>query len=369
MTQYRSVIIGTGGISRSHIAAQQANSDRTSLVAAMDIDAERVDAFCEDHEIPNRYTDAAQMLATEKPDLVHICTPPGTHCDLTVQALEAGAWVYCEKPLTVSLAEMDRVEEAEKRTGNYCSSVFQWRFGSGGQHLKGLIDSGAMGRPTVGNCLTTWYRGEAYYAVPWRGKWETESGGCTMIHGIHAIDFFLWLYGEWAEVRSMIGTLVHDIDVEDVSMAMVRFENGAMGNITNSVLSPREETYMRFDFQKATVEVTHLYGYVNDNWKYSALNKGDEDFTSELESWATLPPDKIARHPSQLTAILDAMDQGIRPPVSGPDVRGTIEFLASMYKSAMTGEPVKRGSIRTDDPFYHAMNGPGDQSWQMGRIG
>ena len=364
MAQYRSAIIGTGNISRSHIDAQKKNSDRTTLVAAMDIDADRVDAFCQKHEIASRYTDVAQMLAAEKPDLVHICTPPGTHCALTIQALEAGAWVYCEKPLTVSLAEMDQVEEAEARTGNYCSSVFQWRFGSGGQHLKQLIDSGALGRPTVGNCLTTWYRGEAYYAVPWRGKWETESGGCTMIHGIHAVDFFLWLYGEWAEVRSMIGTLVHNIDVEDVSMAMVRFENGAMGNITNSVLSPREESYLRFDFAKATVEVTHLYGYTNDQWRYTALNKGAEDFSAEEAAWQNLPPEKEARHPSQLAQILDAMDQGIRPPASGPDVRGTIEFLASMYKSAMTGEPVQRGSILPDDPFYRAMNGPGDQSWQ-----
>lgn len=364
MSRIRSAIIGTGNISRSHVDAQRKNSSRTELVAAMDIDAERVDAFCEAHEIPRRYTDVAQMLAQEKPDLVHVCTPPGTHCELTILALEAGAWVYCEKPLTISLAEMDRIEEAEARTGNYCSSVFQWRFGSGGQHLKSLIESGTLGRPTVGNCLTTWYRGPAYYAVPWRGKWETESGGCTMIHGIHAIDFFLWLFGEWTEVRAMIGTLVHNIDVEDVSMAMVRFENGAMGNITNSVLSPREETYLRFDFQRATVEVTHLYGYTNDQWRYTALQKGDEDFSSHLDEWQSLPPEQEARHPSQLARVLDAMDQGVRPPVSGPDVRGTIEFLASLYKSAMTGQPVHRGAIQPGDPFYHAMNGPGDQSWQ-----
>lgn len=53
-----------------------------------------------------------------------------------------------------------------------------------------------------------------------------------------------------------------------------------------------------------------------------------------------------------------------QPPVSGLGVRGTIEFLASMYKSAMTEQSVLRGSITPDGPFYHAMNGPGDQSWQ-----
>ena len=62
--------------------------------------------------------------------------------------------------------------------------------------------------------------------------------------------------------------------------------------------------------------------------------------------------------------MLAAMERGERPPVSGPDVRGTLEFLAALYKSAMTGQPVLRGSITPDDPFYQRMNGPGDQSWR-----
>ena len=61
------------------------------------------------------------------------------------------------------------------------------------------------------------------------------------------------------------------------------------------------------------------------------------------------------------------MAKGERPPVSGPDVRGTIEFLSALYKSAMTGQAVERGSIQPDDPFYTAMCGPCDSSWQVAR--
>lgn len=359
----RAVIIGTGGIAGSHVTAQRQEAERTQLVAAVDIDAARVDAFCETHSIPARYTDVGVMLAQEKPDLVHICTPPGTHCDLSIQCLEAGAWVLCEKPLCVSLAEMDRLEAAEQRTGKYCSSVFQYRFGSAGQHLQQLITTGALGRPMVAASLTTWWRSDAYYAVPWRGKWATESGGVTMIHGIHAIDFLLWLFGEWQEVRAMIGTLNHTIEVEDVSMASIRFANGAMASVTNSVNSPREESYMRFDFQKATVELNHLYSYANANWRYSMLK--DAANAEELAQWQTIPTDVASTHAAQLTAVLDSLARNERPPVSGPGVRGTIEFLASLYKSAMTGQPVLRGSITPADPFYHRMNGPGNQDWQQ----
>lgn len=364
MTEFpiRVAIIGTGGIARAHKAALDQERQRVQVVAAMDVDADRVNTFCETHDIPKAYTDAQAMLEKERPQLVHIATPPGTHCDLSVLSLEAGAWVLCEKPLCASLAEMDRIEAAEARTGNYCSSVFQWRFGSGGQHLKRLIENGDLGRPLVGNCLTTWYRTPKYYAVPWRGKWATELGGTSMGHGIHAMDFFLWIFGEWQEVRSMIGTLDRDIEVEDVSMAIVRFANGAMGNITNSVLSPREESYLRLDFQKATVELTHLYRYSNADWRYSIPKEAE--YEAELARWQAIPEEIPSSHATQLTAMLDAMENNVRPPVSGPGVRGTIEFLASLYKSAMTGQPVRRGSIDEDDPFYHAMNGTGDQSWQ-----
>jgi predicted dehydrogenase len=350
-------IIGTGGIARSHVAATQHEQDRVHLAAAVDIDADRVKAFADTHNIPNAYTDVAEMLTAESPKLVMIATPPGTHCDLIVQSLEAGAWVLCEKPLCASLAEMDRIEEAERRTGNYCSSVFQWRFGSGGQHLKQLIESGALGRPLVGTCNTTWYRTHEYYAVPWRGKWATELGGCTMGHGIHAMDFFLWLYGQWEEVRAMMGTLDRNIEVEDVSMCMVRFANGAMGNITNSVLSPREESYLRMDFAGATVELTHLYSYRNEHWRFSGLP--GTDASADVAQWHSLPAEIPSSHAAQLTHYLDAMQRGQRPPVSGPDVRPTIEFLASLYKSAITGQPVRRGEIVAGDPFYRAMNGEG----------
>ena len=362
----RAVLIGTGNIARAHVVAARALPSRITLTAAMDIDAARVEAFCQEHEIAQAYTDVGAMLAEQQPDVALIATPPGTHADLCVQAMDAGAWVLCEKPLCASLAEMDRIEAAEVRTGKYTSSVFQWRFGSGGQHLKRLIEANTMGRPLVCNSLITWYRDEAYYAVPWRGKWETELGGTSMGHGIHAMDFVLWLLGEWTEVRGLVATLDRDIEVEDTSMAIVQFESGAVANMSNSTLCPRERSYVRFDFERATVELTHLYRYRNDAWQYSAAPGIDAETLAE---WAAIPEDVESGHAAQLAAFLDSFAAGERPPVSGPDVRRTIEFLASLYKAGMTGEPVARGSITPDDPFYQRMCGPCDGAWQHRPVG
>ena len=350
MSELRAAIVGTGGIANSHAQAVHALPDRTRLVAAVDVDEDRLRTFCARHEIPSGSTDLGRMLEAERPDLVHICTPPGTHADIVVRCLEAGASVWCEKPLCASLAELDRIEAAERATGRSCSSVFQWRFGSAGQHLKQLIEREAMGRSLVGLCDTTWFRDAAYYSVPWRGRWDTEIGGCTMGHGIHAIDFFLWLLGDWEEVTAMIGTIDRDIKVEDVSMATVRFANGGMGSIVNSVLSPRQETYLRFDFQKCTVEVRALYSYANDDWCYTPLTGAEVE--AEQAGWARIEGDARSSHLAQLTALLDSFDRGEQPPASAGDVRGTFEFLSALYRSAATGEAVRRGAIGPGDPFY-----------------
>ncbi|MBX3082750.1 MAG: Gfo/Idh/MocA family oxidoreductase [Anaerolineae bacterium] len=356
MNTYRIAIIGTGASINNHVEAIRAVGDRVQVVAAVDVDEARVKAFADKFTVPRYFTDAADMLAAVKPDLVHIVTPPATHMPLAIQCLEAGAWVYCEKPLCRSLAEFDQITQAEQRTGRYLSTVFQWRFGSAAQHLKRLIAANQLGRFLVGNCHTLWYRNAAYYQVPWRGKWSTESGGPTTTLGIHLMDLFLWLVDEWAEVTAITGTLDRQIEVEDVSMALVRFQDGSLGNIVNSALSPRQESHLRLDFQQATVEVNTLYRYTNVNWRCTPLDSEGEA-SGALASWRGLDQDVMGSHGVQLAQILDSMDRGERPPVSGLEGRRIIEFIASLYKSALTGRSVQRGSIGSDDPFYHAMNG------------
>jgi len=371
MKEIRAAIIGTGGIAHTHAKALQSEGAR--IVAAADVDQTRVNEFCAQYGVAGAHTDVAAMLAGAQPDLVHICTPPGLHAALCVQCLEGGAWVLCEKPLCGSLAELDQIQAAEDKTGNYCSPVLQWRFGSGSQHLKRLIEEQAMGKPLVGISQATWYRSPAYYEVPWRGKWATELGGVTMSQGIHVLDLLLWLMGDWREVHAMIGTLDRAIEVEDVSMAVVRFENGTMGSVINSVLSPRQETYLRLDFQHATVEATGLYTLSNKDWRYSIQEQStssdpldysmvsEVSYADQLQQWQALPSEVATSHDSQIAALLDSMERNERPLTSGIEARRTLEFITCLYKSAMTGQPVERGSLTPDDPFYGRIYGTAAQ--------
>ncbi len=352
---YRAVLVGTGGIGDAHVRAVADTHGRVSLVAACDIDDARARAFCDKHRIPASYTDYAAMLQTERPDIVLIAAPPGLHAGMSIAAMEAGAWVLCEKPLCASLAEFDLIAAAEQRTGRRTASVFQMRFASSNTHVRSLLAAGRLGRPLIAVCNTLWYRDAAYYAVPWRGRWSTELGGPTMSQGIHTMDHLLHLLGDWTEVKAVADTLYHQIEVEDVSMALVKFASGARASIVNSTLCPRQETYLRLDCERATVELTHLYAYQRENWK---LTPADPAHSAELmTAWNDFPPDVGSTHGAQLNALIDNLESDTVPLTSGTEARRTLEFLTALYKSAYTDTTVTRSSIQPGDSFYTALHG------------
>ncbi|MFF9624078.1 Gfo/Idh/MocA family protein [Streptomyces griseosporeus] len=359
----RAAVVGTGAIARgSHLPAlaRLAEEGETEVVAAVDVDAAAVQAFCTEGGVPHAYTDLARMLAEQRPDLVTICTPPTLHREQSVAALRAGAWVWCEKPPVPSLADYAAVEAEEGADGGpYAAIVFQHRFGSGTRHVRRLLAERALGRPLVAHCQTTWYRDTAYYAVPWRGRWRTEGGGPAMGHGIHQMDLLLDLLGPWSEVRAMAGRLVHDVETEDVSTALVRFESGAMATVVNSVLSPDEVSRIRLDCERATVELTHLYGHSNADWR---ITPAPDVPAAEAAAWQDFGPDVPSSHLAQLRELVASMRAGERPRASGADGRTSLELVTALYKSAFTDATVRRGEIGPGDPFHAALHG-GAPGW------
>ena len=362
--RFRAAILGTGSIAEiGHLPALRALSDRVELVAAADVDPGRVEAFVRKHDIPSGYTSLDAMLEEQRPDLVHVCTPPFAHVDAVVSVLNAGSWALVEKPPALSLAEFDRVEQAEREGGPYASVVFQHRFGAGALRLARQVATGELGRPLVAQCDTSWFRPHSYFDVPWRGKWATEGGGPTMGHGIHQMDLLLAVLGEWEEVRALTGRLDRAVETEDVSMALVRFASGAMATVVNSILSPREESRLRFDFTDATVELRHLYGYTDADWIYTPAPHVADD-VERVARWTEggAGDGDSSTHVAQLSYVLDAMERGDRPPASGPTGRAVLELITALYRSAFTGQPVLRSQLGPDDPFYRELHG-GVEGW------
>ncbi|MBO0776032.1 MAG: Gfo/Idh/MocA family oxidoreductase [Actinobacteria bacterium] len=363
MRPARIAIVGTGNIARIHLAALRCLDGQAEVTACTDIDAARLADFCAEHGVSRQCADLTGLLQQAQPDLVHLCTPPALHYEQALGCLRAGVSVLTEKPPALSLRELDALGEAagcqraapDAAGGPWLATVFQHRFGSGARRLRTLASAGVLGRPLLAVCHTTWFRDQAYFEAPWRGRWASEGGGPTMGHGIHQLDLLVSVLGEWAEVSAVARQQARRMETEDLSLAHVTFASGAAASVVNSVLSPREESYLRFDFERATVEVTHLYGYRDEDWQVTPA-PGQQDV---LAAWQAGEAGTPSGHRAQFTEVLRCLRAGTPPPVTVPESRRTLALTAGIYASAFTRRPVRPEDLGPGSPFYSRMDGDG----------
>ncbi len=356
MTQPSVAIIGTGAIARVHADAVASVGDRARLVAAADTDADALREFCSSRGIMRCHGSLAELLDAGPPDLAIVCTPPGAHAAHALACLRAGSSVLVEKPPASSLAELEQMSAAEDPNGPWLATVFQHRFGSGALRLRSMIGSGVLGRPLLAICHTIWFRDQAYFDAPWRGRWGTEGGGPTMGHGIHQMDLLCHVLGDWTEVSALARRQARRTETEDLSLAHVTFASGVVASVVNSVLSPREETYLRFDFERGTVELRHLYGYGDDDWQVTPAPGHEERVAA---AWAAGERGVPSGHRAQLTAVLRSLRDRTPPPVTSADALRTMRLVAGIYASAFGGRPVRAADLSPGTPFHERMDGSG----------
>ena len=234
-------IAGTGGIARSvHIPGFQRLAERVELVSAFDIAGDRVTATGKEFGIPNVFTDFEQMLAGPELDAVAICTPPNAHVPLTVQALQRGLHVLCEKPAALTAAGAVEMVRAAERAERILMIGFQHRFSRAEKALKRVIDGGELGEIYYSRAQSLRRRG-----IPGWGLFtnkEISGGGPMMDIGVHVLDQTVYLLGNptpvsvYASTFQKLGTRPgynafgpwdpSTFEVEDFATASIKFANG-----------------------------------------------------------------------------------------------------------------------------------------------
>lgn len=348
----KAAIIGTGNICPSHIKGYLTFPERCRIIALCDIYPEKAQARIDEFSLDARaYADYKEMLAKEKPDLVSICLPPYVHAEIAVAAMEAGANVVCEKPMAASLAECDRMIEAEKRTGKVICCVAQNRFRDDHMGLKKILDSGVLGRIVHANVESNWWRGHSYYDLWWRGTWEKEGGGCTLNHAVHHIDLLLWMMGMPKRITAVLSNASHDnSEVEDVSVAIAEYPGGALAQLTSSVIAHGQFQTVVMQGEKAMAAVPwRRYASLPLPNGFPIENEELEKKLDEMhESFAPLP---YTLHTAQIDDALSAIEEGRAPFITSADGRATVEFITAVYESGFTGRAVDL-PLKKDDPFY-----------------
>lgn len=369
----RVAVVGCGAIAPRHIEAY-AETGRTDLVGLVDVDPERARAFADRYGCPNVYTSLTDLLREQDPDVVSLTTPPGTHADLAIEVLATGRSVLLEKPPCITLADMDRVAEAEAESAGSVYVVFQHRHGSAARRAKRLLAAGDLGTPQVSVCETLWYRPLSYFDPEWRGTWAGEGGGPTLGHGIHQFDLLLDLLGPWTTIDALTARIGRPVEFEDVSMAMVRFDNGSVGSVINSLLSPQEISRIRIDTTGGTLQVSHLYGYSDGDWQWfpvpdeeTAANLGRDPGVKKDDAEAESVADDVwlaaaetelpSNHFAQISALVDDLLAGRAHSTTLASTRPTMEFVTALYQSALQGTTVRRSDLTADNPFYADLSG------------
>ncbi|MEU2537903.1 hypothetical protein [Streptomyces iakyrus] len=152
----------------------------------------------------------------------------------------------------------------------------------------------------------------------------------------------LSVLGPRSRITALADRQVRPTDTEDASVAAVRFEGGALATVVNSLLSPRETSRLRFDFEYATVELEHLYGYSEEHWRFTPA-----PVTRSLRSSGPdgHEPDITSGHRVQIEAIFDAWDTGQEPGVSLPEARRTLAFARGDIGLGLSAEsPLPQGN-------------------------
>jgi len=345
-----SLLVGCGVVGAVHAGAlgELAQRGQGHLAGVVDSDPARVEAFGWTWGVPAT-SSLEQALARPDIQLVHVCVPSGLHAAIGIQAARAGKHVLVEKPIDVTLEAADRLIAACRDAGVTLGVVSQHRFDPGFRALQAMVREGTLGALLLGEARVKWYRSAAYYeSAPWRGTRELDGGGALINQSIHYVDLLLALCGPVERVIAYTATAAHQLEVEDIATASLRFRNGAMGTILGSTaifpgLSERLEisgsdgSAILEDGELVYVATRETVGAVGS---HGSPSPWEGAMVRERPEAAPHAPPYGGRHTDQIADVIEAIAAGRAPTVTAEDAREALALILAIYRSAATHREV-----------------------------
>jgi predicted dehydrogenase len=333
-------ILGCGVVAGAHASAISALPD-AELVAVADPVTERAAAFAERYGVP-AYEGLTSMLTGAELDVVNICTASGLHGRHAREAMGAGKHVMVEKPLEISLVEIDMTLEVQREARVKLAVISQHRFDPASRRVRELIGQGELGTLVLANAQILWWRSQEYYdSGGWRGTRAMDGGGVLMNQSIHSIDLLHWFMGPVKSVSAYTGTLAHQIETEDTATAALRFASGALGSIA--------ATTSAYPGLITRLEILGTGGSAileNDRLRYLHLGRDEAKpvglYGLEGRPLSDPPAQEEPRdaHDKQIADFIRAVREDGTPLVDGKVARHDVAIILAIYESARTGKEV-----------------------------
>ncbi len=349
-------IIGCGGIANGKHMPALRHIENIEMVAFCDIILERAQKAAKEFGTPNAkvYKDYKELLKDESIDIVHVCTPNKEHSFITIDSLEAGKHVMCEKPMAKTYEEGVAMLEAAKRTGKKLTVGYQSRQTAAAQYIKQSAKNGEFGDIYYGNAIAIRRR-----AVPTWGVFlnEDEQGGGPLIDiGTHALDLTLWCMDNY-KPKMVVGTKYRkladqteagnawgdwnpeEFTVEDSAFGFIVMENGATIILQSSwalnILDAKEASF-RICGTKAGADNL-------DGARINGVKNGKQYIEKpDLAAGGVAFYKGNSTDPSVLDMKqwIDAIENDTAPCVLPEQALCVTRILEAIYESSKTGKPV-----------------------------
>jgi len=351
-------IIGCGGIANGKHMPNLKKIKEVEMAAFCDIVEEKAVAAAEKFgtEDAKVYVDYKELLKDPEIEVVHVCTPNRSHSFISVDAMEAGKHVMCEKPMAKTYADAKAMLEASLRTGKKLTIGYQQRWRPESLYLKKMCDEGELGEVYYARAVALRRR-----AVPTWGVFlnEYEQGGGPLIDiGTHALDLTLWAMNNY-KPRMVVGTSYRKLadqtetgnawgdwdpavfTTEDSCFGFIVMENGATISLESSwalnIANPDEAVCLLAGTKAGADMLGEEPLRINSvkhgrqcievpNFKAGgvAFFEGSSNDNSELEARAWI------------NAVITDTD----PPTRADQAIVVTQILEAIYESAKTGKPV-----------------------------
>ncbi|MBM7587331.1 putative dehydrogenase [Bacillus pakistanensis] len=363
MTKVKIAIIGCGGIAfQKHLPALSKLTSKVELTAFCDTVQERAEKALKEFGDENArvYTDYKELLKDGSIDAVHVCTPNISHSMITVDALEAGKHVMCEKPMAINSEEAKKMLDAAKRTGKKLTIGYQNRFRNDSLTLHQACEAGDLGEVYFAKAHAIRRRGVPTWGV-FMDK-EKQGGGPLIDIGTHALDLALWMMNNYKPVL-VVGSAFQKLkdkpegnifgpwnpeeyQVEDSAFGYIKMENGATIMLESSWalnMIRGKEAQVTLCGTEAGAE---MFGEAWDNKGYITFNTTKynqmiESETSAGSSVAYFEGQEVDAGYLEAKQWIEAILEDKEPLVKPEEAYVVTRILEAIYQSSETGKAIE----------------------------
>ena len=347
MLESKSVRFGIVGCGAASIPVCEAvtTSPLTELAAVYDVNQDLANDISQRFQVRKMETLEA-LLADSTVDAVYVAVPHYLLAPLTRQVLEAGKHALTEKPLAISLEEIDVLIKLAIEQQVALGVFYEMRYAPAHARARELVQTGAIGKvigvqiqTLIDKPLTYWQSGYSGRSMnPWRSIKAQAGGGVVLMNTSHLLDALFYITGlRVTNISAEIGNLISNIEVEDMAAAALRFNNGAIGSlIAGAHISGADNEECCFIYgTEGQIRLPDPYG--SDPLRIY-FKRPYNQFSPE--QWHSISAEPISVYQRAIEEYTNALRSGGCIPIDGQVARQVLAVILAIYQSAAERRPI-----------------------------